>query len=445
MKILKYLVISLAVISYGCADDFVDTVPTLELPGETAITDVASAESALIGMYSAMQLIGTFGGDDTFISGLYADELTHTGSFPSFAEMGANDPALNNVEVTGYWDDHYAAIYRANFILNAIGNPEYEISQDSQNRIGGQARAARAILYYKLVKVFGGVPIILDAFTSSTDIDTNPTPRSSVDAVYDLIYSDISTAVDILPEGLGRYFFNKDAARVLKAKIEMELGDYASAEATLAPVLGAYSLESNYASLFPSGGLVASPAETIFSIDFNETDGSNHAFFFLDAGRGEVGPSAELSGAFENGDLRANLIDGNNDIAKYSDAGAGNDDVYVFRYADVLLMQAELLARRNDPAASDYINMVRTRAGLGNVVLNSTNVVDLIAQERFVEFFGEGQDRLFTITRLGIADDVISNKANNVFIAERNNLWPIPQQEIERNSEIGTEDQNPGY
>ncbi|BDW91872.1 hypothetical protein MACH07_07040 [Flagellimonas marinaquae] len=87
----------------------------------------------------------------------------------------------------------------------------------------------------------------------------------------------------------------------------------------------------------------------------------------------------------------------------------------------------------------------RTRAGLGDVTINSTNVVDLIAQERFVEFFGECQDRLFTITRLGIADDVISNKANNTYIAERNNLWPIPQQEIERNSEIGTADQNPGY
>ena len=136
--------ISLAVISYSCADDFIDTTPTLELPGETAITDVASAESALIGMYSAMQFIGNFGGDDAFISGLYADELSHTGSFPSFAEMGANDPALNNVEITGYWNDHYAAIYRANFIINAIANPEYGISQDSQNRIGGQARAARA-------------------------------------------------------------------------------------------------------------------------------------------------------------------------------------------------------------------------------------------------------------------------------------------------------------
>ncbi len=445
MKLYKICCLLVFSILASCADDFVDTTPTLDLPGETAITDVSSAESALIGMYSSMQFIGVYGGDDTFITGLYADELVHTGSFPSFAEMGSNDPALNNVEITGYWNNHYAAIYRANFIIEEVANPEYGISQESQDRIAGQAKAARALLYYKLVKVYGGVPLVLNAFTSSSDIDQNPVERSSVSDIYSQILADATDAANSLPDGLGRYFFNKNAARVLKAKIEMELGQYSAAKSSLAPVIGAYSLEADYAALFPSSGLVASASETIFSIDFNETDGSNHAFFYLDGGRGEVGPSTQLLAEFEDGDARRGLIDGNNDIAKYSDAGAGSDDVYVFRYADVLLMQAEILARENDPTASDFINQVRSRAGLGDVVISASNVVDVIAHERFVEFFAEASDRLFTITRLGIADEIISNKANNVYVPARNNLWPIPQQEIERNSAISTADQNPGY
>ena len=436
----------------GCADEFVETTPTTNLPGESIITDVASAESALIGLYGSLQLGRNYGGYDTFVTSLYADEIAHTGSFPSLAEIVGNDPALNNTDVTSYWNNHYSAIYDANLIIERVADPNVGISEESQDRIIGQALAVRSLLYYKLVKTFGGVPLVINAFTTSSDIDNNPVPRSSVGDVYNQILNDVTSAVSRIPNGLGIYFFNKNAARVLKAKIEMELGRYTVAEATLDPVLSAgYSLEGSYAALFGNpatgSGLVASSSETIFAVDFNETDGGNHAFFYLDAGRGEVGPSATLIAEFEADDTRQDLITADNEIGKYGDPGNGSDDAYVFRYADVLLMKAELLARRNDPAASGYINMVRQRAGedLPEVVLTSANVVDAIAHERFVEFFAESSDRYFTITRLGIADEVIEDKPSNVFIEERNNLFPIPQQEIERNSAIGVEDQNPGY
>lgn len=454
-KFLKQILLSLSLFGIlisatSCADNFVETTPTLNLPGESIITDVSSAESALIGMYSSMQFARNYGGYDVFDTGLFSDELDHTGSFPTLAALNANDPIASSVEITNYWNNHYNAIYRANYIISEVANPANEISEQAQNRIAGQAIATRALMYYKLVKVYGGVPVTTDAFTAATDIDTNPIPRSSESEVYDFILDDITTATGLLPDNLGIYFFNKDAARVLKAKIEMELGSYSAAETTLQPVLASnYSLETDYQSLFGNvangTNLVASSSETIFAIDFNEVDGNNHAFFFLEDGRSEVGPSSALINAFESGDTRINLITANNEIGKYADAGNGSDDAYVFRFADVLLMQAELLARRDDPSASNFINLVRDRAGLGDVLLDSSNVVDLIAQERFVEFFAESSDRLFTITRLGIADDIISNKPNVVYVAERNNLWPIPQQEIERNGAISLSDQNPGY
>lgn len=455
MKILKQLLTSVSIIGIlicatSCAEDFVETTPTLNLPGETVITDLASAESALIGLYSGLQFSRNYGGYDVFNTGLYSDELNHTGSFPTLAALNANDPIANSTEITNYWNIHYSAIYRANYIIEQVANPANEISEEAQARIAGQAIASRALLYYKLVKVFGGVPVTTDAFTAATDIDVNPIPRSSTSEVYNFILDDITTATNLLPDNLGIYFFNKNAARVLKAKIEMELGNYPSAESTLQPLLTAgYSLETDYESLFGSvagrSSLVASSSETIFAIDYNEVDGNSHAFFFLDAGRGEVGPSSALINAFEDNDTRINLITANNEIGKYADAGNGSDDAYVFRFADVLLMQAELLARRDDPSASNFINLVRDRAGLGPVTLDSSNVIELIAQERLVEFFAESSDRFFTITRLGIADDVISNKPNVVYVPERNNLWPIPQQEIERNGAISLSDQNPGY
>src|SRR5690606_27883355 len=116
-------------------------------------------------------------------------------------------------------------------IINTIESPELGLTEDAILRIGGQAKGIRALVYYKLVKVFGGVPLIFDAFTSTDDIDQNPTPRSSISEVYTQILTDVSEAVNEIPDGLGLYRFNHDAALMLKAKIEMELGNYDDAEA----------------------------------------------------------------------------------------------------------------------------------------------------------------------------------------------------------------------
>lgn len=442
-KIIKTIFLLAFLITTSCAKEFVDTEPTAEIPGENLITDLASAESALNGMYSALQDTYVYGGFDTFGTGLYSDELTHTGSYPSYAEFGVNNVASDNKDLILYWDAHYAAIYRANLIIQGAQNPDFGFSEAATERIVGQARGIRSLLFYNLVKVFGGVPLATVAYTSAADIDKNSLPRASQEEVYGQIIEDVQYSYNYLPDGLSRFQFNQDAATVLKAIVEMELEMYPEAKATLEPIIGSYSLESEYASLFTG---TASATETIFAIDFDPTDGAEHANSFLQKGRGEVTGSDALVNAFEEKDTRKGEITKAGEILKYKDPGSGGDDAYVFRYAEVLLMYAEILARLDDPNASNYLNMVRERAGLGAIEINSSNVVDVIAKERFVEFYAEASNRLHTITRLGIADEVIQSKPGNViFIEERNNLWPIPQQEMERNPEISSADQNPGY
>jgi len=444
MKIFNKIILGSALcLACSCASDFVETTPTDTLPGESIITDQASAESALNGLYSAIQLDYNFSGYDTMLAGLYSDELIHTGSFPSFAEFSVDDPAINNIDNTRYWNNHYSAIYRANLIIKFAEDASVGLNEASTARIVGQARGLRALMYYDLVKAYGGVPLELNAYTAATDIDTNPIARSSASEVYAQIVDDVQYAASNIPSGLSRFNFNKNAALVLKAKVEMEMGMYPEAELTLEPLIGAYTLEGDYSALYTG---TSSASETIFAVDYNETDGSSAAFFYLIAGRGEVAASDILINAFEEGDTRIGQISSKDEVIKYKDAGSGSDDAYVFRYADVLLMYAEVLARQDNPDASKYINMVRDRAELGPVDLTSENVVDLIAQERFVELYAESSDRFHTITRLGIADEVIQAKAGNiVFVEARNNLWPIPQQEIERNSAVSIADQNPGY
>lgn len=448
MKNIKniFFILFTALIMSSCAEEFIDTEPTTAKDASQIITDIASAESAVNGLYDRFQQAYISGGYNAFMPGLFADELRHSGSFPSFAEYGANDISLNNVNNTSFWTDHYETINAANIIIDKLG--EIEIDAQSAARFDAQAKAVRAYLYYNLVKLYGGVPLSIQGNTSASQIDTNPLPRSSESEVYSQIMQDLEDALAGIPTSGSRYFFNENSVRVLKAKVEMEMEMYAQAEETLEPVIGQYTLASSYSGLFTGD---ANGQETILAIEFSDFDGSSYAFFYLSAGgRYEVAPRGPLLAAFEEGDLRTSQIlnfgtEDAKQIFKFKDPGSGSDDAYIYRYADALLMYAELLARRDDPTASTYLNMVRERAGLEPIQINSTNVVEVIAQERFVEFYGENTDRLFTLTRLGLADEVLSAKPNSTYIPERNNLWPIPQQEIERNSAISTADQNPGY
>lgn len=449
MKKFRNIVILLfgAFLMGSCAGEYIDTEPTTAKDASLIITDIASAQGAVNGLYDRFQQVYIAGGYNNFMPGLFADELRHSGSFPSLAEYGANDISLDNVNNTSFWTDHYETINAANIIIDKLEEIDIN-SEEVETLATAQAKAVRAYLYHNLVKLYGGVPLSLVGNLSASQIDANPLPRSSESEVYSQIMMDLTDALAGITTSGDVFYFNQNSVRVLKAKVEMELEMYAEAEATLEPVIGEYSLAGNFADLFTGP---ANTQEGIFAVDYADFDGNSYAFFFLAAGgRYEVAPNASLLAAFEENDTRTSQIinfgtEDATQIFKFKDPGSGSDDAYIFRYADVLLMYAELLARRDDPTASDYINQVRNRAGLEDVVLTSENVVELIAQERFVELYGENWDRLFTITRLGIADEVLSSKPNSTFIAERNNLWPIPQQEIERNSAITVADQNPGY
>lgn len=137
-------------------------------------------------------------------------------------------------------------------------------------------------------------------------------------------------------------------------------------------------------------------------------------------------------------------------------------DFMVFRYASVLLMYVEAQVESGnwqDPDVLKYINAIRHRAGLPDAVAADYNSQDkmraLYRQERRVEFAFEGT-RLFDIRRWGIGKDVMNGpvygatnpatgeavRVNTRHYTDKNNLWPIPIQEITANSNMK---QNPGY
>lgn len=133
----------------------------------------------------------------------------------------------------------------------------------------------------------------------------------------------------------------------------------------------------------------------------------------------------------------------------------GGNNQRIIRYAEVLLMLAECENELgNTAAAVDYLNQVRDRPSVMMPhyptaqfpVGNKDQVTKAIMHEKMVELGGEeirNRDILRWRKKGYFTTDPIS-----YFRANRDELLPIPQQEIDNNPKLGTggiDAQNPGY
>ena len=125
----------------------------------------------------------------------------------------------------------------------------------------------------------------------------------------------------------------------------------------------------------------------------------------------------------------------------------GGSDQVVLRYADVLLMLAEVQNElANTADATTNLNLIRTRAGLA--ATTATTQADLraaIALERRLELVGEGQ-RWFDLLRTGTAISVMNSffQASSILVTidGHNLLMPVPQAQVNTDPIVI---QNPGY
>ncbi len=131
-------------------------------------------------------------------------------------------------------------------------------------------------------------------------------------------------------------------------------------------------------------------------------------------------------------------------------------DIYVIRLAETYLLRAEAyLGSGNKEKAAGDINIVRSRANA--TAVNAANVdINYILDERARELATE-EFRSCTLMRLGLlyertkkysaarfADGSVVPSTASTTIQPYNNLWPIPQTEIDLNTGAVLV-QNPGY
>ena len=105
-------------------------------------------------------------------------------------------------------------------------------------------------------------------------------------------------------------------------------------------------------------------------------------------------------------------------------------------------MAAEAEAKSGGANAETYLNLVRERAYGDNshdYMSSEGDLVEAIYTERRKEFAGEGH-RFFDLVRTDKAGDRITG-----FTKNKNEVFPIPQVELELANAIEKWGQNPGY
>jgi len=96
-----------------------------------------------------------------------------------------------------FWNILYSTVRETNVFFKNIGQLDTTSNGSLIRRLTGEVYFLRALTYFELLKRFGGVPLITDAFDAN-DKEFN-TPRSSWDSTKLFILADIGKSVQLLP------------------------------------------------------------------------------------------------------------------------------------------------------------------------------------------------------------------------------------------------------
>ncbi len=505
MKNLRILIISaIAAISASCSG-FLDSFPPYAVDINVSVSD-SVAIALTNGCYVPLQS-----------SNLYNQRIWSLDIIAGNSEVGAGggEDGIETVQCANFaadasnafalyiWRSPWVGIGQCNTVIQSLTGEGNQTSEAVGLRCLGEAYFLRAHYYYILVRLFGGVPLILEPHEADDDIASE---RSSLDACYQQIIKDCRQAISLLPEkrsysGDNYNRASRDAALCMLADILLTYHpeeNYSEVVSICDQIAGlGYDLtQCDYADNF--GIRAENSPEALFVVGYSGDtqydfwSGDNQSSWLstfmgprnsnMVAGAyGWNQPTGEFMSQWEDGDLRKDvtvLYEGCPafDNISYNDSWSNTgynvrkflvsksdspeyntnpSDFVVYRYADVLLKKAEALNGQGlTEEACEPLNIVRSRAGLPDIEtllpdgmqLNTPEgqewMKERIIHERRMELAFEGH-RWFDMIRIDNGEyalEFLEGLGKNV--TRDRLLFPIPLTEMDSNDLM---EQNPGY
>lgn len=393
----------------------------------------------------------------------------------------AHAQVLTEENAPSYRNSYYI-IHNLNLLFQKIETLSFT-NESERNQIKAEAHAMRAMVYFHLVKIWGGVPIV----TEPTLTDNVPnSARSTKEDVMDYILNDISTSLSLFStEGyVDKNFISKPAVFALKAdvlmwKAKVQGGGLPDIKEAIDAI---NQIESSGVSLLPMYADVFSNSnkknnEIIFSmfvrryetnnlsIAANTTSRTDNIANADNIGDAATSPNQSRHVYAPSDEVRAIYDVNSTDIRKqsaiidlmqgdvllltqtnkfrgkdYGDDRFFDDDMIVYRWADMLLLRAEAnVALGKLPEAINDLNMIRERAEIGdyNGPIEKLALEKEICNERLRELFLE-QKRWSDLVRfhfggtINIYDEVPNLKGKKDYPL----YWPINFNDMVSNDKL---------
>ncbi len=479
MKNLLYFIsfFTLGIALTSC-DSFLDKEPLSQIIDESADTASvytgADAETGIAAVYSGMK---TSQSElfflDHYVNGDAQSDNSYAGADnPDNFQIDDYKISSTNRNISRDWKYFYGLIGTCNGVIErtpkAVG-----LDAGRRDEIIGEASFMRGFLYFGMVQLWGGVPIVTKPVPEITsdnfaEVYSILYPDSKTqDEVYTQIINDLTTAVNQAPTAYGptKMRGTKAAAHAILAKVyatRQPVDWNKVSEHADAVIASGFSLLPSYEQLWD--GMHENSAESIFELDcIGGATGSNwgSSMFVGKDWKKFNTPTHDLVDLFdaEQDMVRKNSsilfqkitswTDVNWDISNYPFCYKmrntnGTQNQILLRLADILLLKAEALTELGQldavSGAQYYVNLVRSRAKLAPTTATTADALrTAIAKERRLELAFEGH-RWYDLKRTGKAIETMT--ALGYTLNENKLLFPIPQGERDKNINLK---QNPGY
>lgn len=505
MKALKNILAFIIAMGIGGCSDFLDKDPTDQLSSNLFWQSKADFDNGLTALYGSLQ-------GEMFSYGAPNWDALTDNAYGQHNYYGSNALVQGNIfpssggYISSIYLNAYTAIARVNNFLEKLGAyTGNDITTETRQNYEGEAQFIRAFFYFYLYHNYGEVPIV----TETLNLENQHQPKSDSEVVFGQIIEDLEGAINKLPaipysESGGHVVKSSADAFMVRVLLYNAYDDNGNAKADImqkaqlhaqAVIDAGYQLDEIYTDVFRDGTQEGNE-EIIFSIKFLAPDN----FTAMDQWYGDwlvISPLQNLVDDYEYKDglplgespltnfeepfvdrdprLAQTIFedhvdfgDGNThmpsnnrptgyglakfltpDLIPYGYATRSQQDWVALRYADILLMMAEIENELAGPNTLVYeaVNSVRERAGMPPLPegLPQANMRDRIRHERRIELAFEGL-RYYDLKRWKIAETVLNNVNDGVVpyqFEEKFYHWPLPQSEIDRSNGILV--QNPNY
>jgi hypothetical protein len=418
-----------------------------------------------------------------------------------------SDRSHTSNETQILWNNLYSMIYTANTVINTI-DPATEEAQPKF--FLAQGHAARAFSYLNLIQLFQfnyvgneskpGVPILTNE--NLAEVTENGAPRATVEAVYELIISDLSTAIDLFEgaEGVQRRdkrYIDLGVAYGLRARANLAMQKWADAAADAQGAIDATSASpAGLTDVNKPAFMSASEANWMWGIIIAETDrvvtsgivnwishmGSlNYGYANFSGGRQinkalyETISETDVRKGWwldENSESPNLLVDGEdknkfvaavnaygykpythvkfapyNNVARQS---TNANDIPLMRVEEMYLIKAEAEAMSGGSGTATLVDFIQEYRDpdYSFASTNPAEVQEEVYRHRRIELWGEGLN-WFDVMRLnkpvdrrggGFPD---ATMVFNIPAGDPILLWRLPEKEILANKALTDGDNNP--